>query len=249
MSKKDEELHPLIDCDILVYRCGFAADSQVKRDGNDPEQLDYLHFALGNVKEVMEEVTTRFCPFYRAFLSGSGNFREQVATILPYKGNRDAKHKPKYYKEIKQYLIDVWGAEVINGREADDAIGCAQWAAKDRDTIIVSIDKDLDMIPGPHYNWVKNFAYDVSLNNANLMLFWQMLVGDRTDNIPGIPGIGPVTADKLIMECDSDLARVRTAVQNAYAKQYGPDWESFYNEVAALLWIQRVPDKECPFLR
>lgn len=258
----DSELHPLIDCDILVYRCGFAADAQVKRDlksqnpgiGDDDlaakmQELDYVHYALGNTKEVMDDVIRQFHPEYRAFLSGSGNFREQMATILPYKGNRDPTHKPKYYREIKDYLRDVWGAEVVNGREADDAIGCAQWAAKDRDTIIVSIDKDLDMIPGPHYNWVKNFAYDVSLNNANLMLFYQMLTGDRTDNIPGIPGIGPKTADRMIENLKSELPLVRAAVQQAYKKYYGADWETFYDEVAALLWIQRVPDKECPFLR
>lgn len=258
---QDHELHPLIDCDILVYRCGFAADSQVRRDFKAQDttataeeieealqEEDYVHFALGNVKQVMEEVVGRFNPDYKAYLSGKSNFREQVATILPYKGNRDPSHKPKYYREIKEYLVSVWNATVVEGREADDAIGCDQWGAKSRDTIIVSIDKDLDMIPGPHYNWVKNFAYDVNLNNANLMLFYQMLTGDRTDNIPGIYGVGPKTADRLIESLGSDLGKVRTAVQEAYRKQYGPGWEAAYNEVATLLWIQRVPDKECPYL-
>ena len=127
------KLSALVDMDILVYRCGFAADSEVKKEGYDPEELDYLANALGNVNSTMTKILSKLAPTYRGFLSGNGNFREQVATIKPYKGNRDAKHKPKYYKEIKQHLIDRWNAEVIDGREADDALATIQWAHKDRD--------------------------------------------------------------------------------------------------------------------
>lgn len=263
-----EGLTPLIDCDILVYRCGFAADSQVKRDvleqsGGIPEedlkqileQTDYLNFALGNVKSVMHEVldTFRVAPSpagdkqgYRAFLTGSGNFREQLATILPYKGNRDELHKPKYYREIKSYLVDIWRATVVHGREADDALGCEQWKHKDRSTCIVTIDKDLDMVPGYHYNWVKKEFYDVSLDDANKFLFYQMLTGDRTDNIPGINKIGEVRATKLLDGLDLESAR--NVVISKYREQYGEAWEQAYNEVAGLLWIQRIEGKECPYL-
>ena len=257
--KDVKELTPLIDGDILVYRCGFAADGQVKRDlkeqySDDTELkaamdgLDYEAFALGNVKTTMREITSRFDNEYRLFLTGVGNYREQVATILPYKGNRDPDYKPKYYKQIKAYLRNVWNAEVVDGREADDALGCVQWAAKDRSTIIVSIDKDLDQIPGHHYNWVKDQFYDVSLTMANLMLFRQMLTGDRTDNIPGINQIGDVRAEKILAMHSYELDRVRDTVRNMYRDQYGDGWEQAYMEVGTLLWIQRVEGKECPFL-
>lgn len=256
-----QELKPLIDCDIIVYRCGFAADAQVRRElqQQDPsapkeeveeaqDERDYLHFALGNVKEVMEEITHYFTQDYRAFLTGTGNFREQLATILPYKGNRDPTHKPKYYNEIKEYLKNVWNAEIVHGREADDAIGCAHWAAKDRDTVIVTIDKDLDMLPGYHYNWVKNQFYNMPLRKANLFLFWQMMVGDTTDNIPGIRGIGPKGADRVILANNEELRRVQQAVRAMYNQQYGYELGPLaYNEVADLLWIQRIEGQECPF--
>jgi hypothetical protein len=261
--KQLSELTPLIDGDILVYRCGFAADGQLKRELKEErpdwsaeeikaemDKIDYLDFALGNVKTTINDVlTSRFnTDRYRLFLTGVGNYREQIATILPYKGNRDPDYKPKYYKEIKQYLRDVWNAETIDGREADDALGCAQWAAKDRSTIIVSIDKDLDQIPGNHYNWVKQEFYTVSLEMANLMLFRQMLTGDRVDNIPGIDGIGDVRAEKLLAAHSYQLEPVREAVKNCYRNQYGENWEQAYLEVGSLLWIQRVEDKPCPFL-
>lgn len=257
-----KHLKPLVDGDILQYRCGFAADSQVKKEykennpGASDEEIaaymadyDYVAFALGNTKEVIREVEKLFdSSNMRVFLTGQGNFREQVATILPYKGNRDPSHKPKYYKDIKHYLIDVWKAEVIDGREADDALGCAQWEAKERDTVLCTIDKDLDMIPGHHYNFVKKEYYYVPKQYADMRIFWQMLVGDRTDNIPGIAGIGEVRATKLMDECKGDLEAFRAVVRDKYKDQYGSDWERSYNEVGSLLWIQREDGKECPYL-
>jgi 5'-3' exonuclease len=262
MSKQLHELTPLLDCDIMLYRCGFAADSQVKKDieasgVSDKDEIneilqatDYTNFALGNVKTVMEDLLSAFDAHgdgaYKAFLSGRGNFREQVATLLPYKGNRDELHKPKYYADIKRYLSEVYRAVSIDGREADDALGCEQWACKDRSTCIVTVDKDLDMIPGYHYNWVKKEFYDQDLDTANRFLFYQMLTGDRTDNIPGIKGIGDVRAGKLLRSLGLESARA--VVQEEYQKQYGEHWQQAYNEVATLLWIQRVEGKECPYL-
>lgn len=254
-----ELLKPLLDCDVMVYRCGFAADSQVmaqlKRENPNlsdedlkvlQHELDYTGHALGNAKQVLNEICSKFRGEPRGFLSGDGNFREQVATILPYKGNRPQR-KPKYYKELRHYLIDFHGVELVHGREADDALATAQWAAKDRSTVICTIDKDLDMVPGWHYNWVKNEVYDVSLAYANMRLFYQMLEGDLTDNIPGIRNVGPKTIAKLFENCES-IEDYRRIVQEAYATQYGEGWEAAYNEVARLLWMERLEDRECPFL-
>ena len=243
------QLKPLVDMDLLVYRCGFAADAEVKRSGYDPTEAEYLHNCLHMVNTTMEhKVLGKFSGQYRGFLSGNGNFREQIATIKPYKGNRPDTNKPKYYKEIKKHLVDRWGAEIVHGREADDALGTAQWAAKDLSTILVTIDKDLDSIPGHHFNWVKDEFYFVPLRDANLFHFYQLLNGDTTDNIPGIKGVGPKTIERIWKDCDYDLAKIREAVQGEYRRQYGPEWQRAYEEVSRLLWIERVEGKGCPFL-
>jgi hypothetical protein len=243
------ELTPLVDMDILVYRCGFAADGEVKRAGYDPQDVDYLRNCLHIVNTTMDNKILRKLPSeYRGYISGQGNFRETAATIKPYKGNRDENAKPKYYKQIKEHLIDKYGAIVVHGREADDALGCDQWAAKDGSTIIVSIDKDLDMIPGHHYNWVKDRFYTRSLRNANLQIFAQMLNGDTTDNIPGIQGIGPITIRQVFKDLDYDMDKIRAYVQEQYKLQYGDRWKQAYEEVGLLLWIERVEGKPCPFL-
>ena len=258
----------LIDADVILYRAGFSADSQVlaglrqqvaeeypdwdEQSVKDNAHLrlqdeEYLNFALGNTRTTIETIIDGR-ESYRLFLTGKGNFREQVATMQPYKGNRDPTHKPKYYTEIKQYMIDRWNAEVIEGMEADDAMGIAQWAARDKSTVICSIDKDLLMIPGWHYNIRDKEQKFVTLAEANRMFFWQMLVGDSTDNIPGIKGMGAVRSSKLLDPMLGDEAAMKEAVWEYYIKQYGDNAHNAWNEVAKLLFIKREAEGDCPWL-
>jgi hypothetical protein len=262
-TAEHSHLRPIVDADPIVYRAGFAADSQIKKEYKEQlgeerpiEKEEYLEalasvnyegIALYNADQMVEGILARFKGEPTTYLTGSGNFREHVATILPYQGTRDPTHKPKYFKEIKHRLIDKWGARVVDGCEADDAVATEQWADKSRGTFICTIDKDLDQAPGWNYNYVKEILYDVSVADANRFFFWQMLNGDTSDNIPGIKGVGPKTIAKLFDGVD-DLNQIRSIVQHEYAKQYGTDWERAYHEVGTLLWMVRVEGKGCPFL-
>ena len=89
--------------------------------------------------------------------------------------------------DVRDFLIGQWGAEVCSGYEADDGIGIA---AKD-DSIICSIDKDVKQIPGEHYNFVREEFMVVDEDTASFNFWLSMLVGDTTDNVGGVPGIGP----------------------------------------------------------
>lgn len=258
----------LVDSDVVLYRAGFSADSQVLADLRQQvaaeypdwseedvkenaklrlQDVDYVAFALGNTRTTIETIIEDK-ESYRLFLTGKGNFREQVATLQPYKGNRDPTHKPKYYNEVKQYMIDRWKAEVVEGMEADDAMGIAQWAARDKSTVICSIDKDMLMIPGWHYNLKTKEQKFVTLDEANRMFFWQMLVGDSTDNIPGIKGMGPVRSSKLLDPLLGNVDAMKEAVWDYYIKQYGDNAHNAWNEVAQLLFIKRELEGDCPWL-
>jgi 5'-3' exonuclease len=241
---------PLLDCDVLTYRAGFAADSQAKKEWGKDKYLehDYPEWALGNVKTVINDTMNKLnCSNKNAeyYLTGKGNFREEIATIKKYKGNRDPNHKPKYYKEIRDYLLTVVEATLCEGYEADDAMAMAQWAKPDRSTCIVSIDKDLNMIPGWHFNWISGELYDVGLEEANRNFYLQMLIGDTTDNIPGIKGIGKATAPKLL-PARAGEASWQATVKNLYQKQYGLEYEAAMREVAMLLWMWRKPNDTPP---
>lgn len=256
--KTEKDLKPIIDCDLLRYRCGFAADSAMTKQAKEayPDatpgeiqeilaETDYQGHALQNVKTVVEYILEEFNPEYTAFIQGDGNFRDTLATIKPYKGNRGA-NKPKYYMEIKDYLIDRWNAIPVHGQEADDAMGILQMDNTDKYSVIVSTDKDMLMIPGWHFNWVKKELHYQNIVDANRFFFWQMLVGDTTDNIPGIDQIGVKRATALLD--GQPIDECRRIVQELYQRQYGDFWQQAYYEVGNLLWIRRKPLEECPLL-
>lgn len=238
MTTNLRKLCPLIDGDLYVYRIGFAV--------KDDEPVEY---ALSTVKHAINNVLERFdqAPWHRIFLSGKGNFREDIAKTLVYKGNRDPSMRPFYYQEIKDYLINIHGAEVVDGIEADDAVATLQWQHKDRSTVIVRQDKDLNMIPGYHFNPVKEELKYITLPEANEWFFIQMLWGDRTDNIPGIDGLGEVRSKKLLAPCNREVLRMQEVVKQQYKKAFGEDAERRYKEIANLLWMRREEGQECPY--
>ena len=138
---------------------------------------------------------------FRLFLTGKDNFRDELATIWEYKGNRDRSLRPYWYKEIRQYLIDRWGAEVVDGMEADDAVAILQWNADEEGgTIICTIDKDLENVPGHFYNYHRKEAKYIDFEMAMLTFYRQVLTGDSSDNIPGCFKVGKAMAAKVLPE-------------------------------------------------
>jgi 5'-3' exonuclease len=111
------------------------------------------------------------------------------------------------------------------------------------DSIIISIDKDLDQIPGLKYNWVKDVGYNITPEQGYYNLCMQIMSGDSTDNIPGLPGIGPGKAAKALHGMEDPYSQMRE-VQNMYAMHSGKeDWEEYLLEQGRLVFIRREPDQ------
>lgn len=226
---KTSELNPIVDADYLVYRVGFAV--------KDDEPIEY---ALSTVKHAIHNIWDRFeGKEGTLFLSGKGNFREKIATIQVYKGNRDPSMRPKYYDDIREYLINHHHAIVVQGMEAEDAAGILQYSNKDRSTCIVGVDKDLMTVPGWHWNPVKDEMIYQDVASANEWFWTQVLMGDRTDNIRGIDGLGPKKAEKIIKPCGKDWMKMYEAVLYQYKLQHGDDAKRAMDETAKLVWILR----------
>ena len=170
------------------------------------------------------------------YLTGKGNFRENIEAERGYKDNRDPGHRPKHYRAIKEYLVKNWGAKIVNGMEADDAIGIDAYSRPIDGYIVVSNDKDLDQISGFHYDWTKEHLYFVNDEDSLKMFYKQLLCGDPTDNIKGV--ISEEKADELIDPLSSphDCARVAKEV---YEKKYGELWSDKLDVTGELVWIRK----------
>lgn len=215
----------LIDADILVYRIGFASEDSSEA------------IAKSRMREFVEDLIL-FNGFdsYEGFVSGSSNYRKDIAVTAPYKGNRK-QPKPKHYDFLREYLLKEWEFKLVLDQEADDAIGIRAYEMDVGEFSICSIDKDLDMIRGNHYNFVKDFFYDVTDEEAIFNFYKQVLTGDRVDNIIGIKGIGEVKAKRILEKC-KDEKEMYLAVLEAYEGNSERVLEN-----GQLLWIRRLPNQ------
>ena len=212
----------LIDGDILVYRVAFASQEETEA------------IAKARMSAFVDElVTPSDISSIEGYLTGKGNYRNEIAVTATYKGNRKDVAKPVHYQFLRDYLEKEWGFLMITGQEADDAIGIKAYTMDDNDYIIMTIDKDLDMIKGWHYNFVKKEKYFVKEEDTMRIFYKQVLTGDRTDNIEGLKGIGPVKAERILKECNTE-----EEMYQAVLKAYDGNEERVL-ENGQLLWIRR----------
>ena len=217
----------LVDGDILTYRVGFGCEDFSER------------IAIVKLAEYLEDLVFIHtnCEKARGYLTGKSNYRDDIAKTQTYKGHRLGVAKPKHFDLMREYMEKAWGFEIQEGQEADDAIGIEAYKLDPRDYVICSIDKDLNNLRGWHYNFHKNEMYYVKEEEAIKNFYKQLLTGDRTDNIPGIKGIGDKKADKILdgLEEEEDLYR---AVLEVY--KYNRD---YLLEQGRLLWIRRKKEE------
>ena len=192
-----EEKLLLIDADSIYFKAAyrvFDKDSQKLRPAWKVAIRKAIKAQMHMIMGDNESST------YQVAVKGKNNFRNAIAPT--YKKNR--KEQPDGMKEALNYghgyMLGAYDAIESTGMEADDL--CAIWAHEAREAgiefVIVGIDKDLLQIPGDHYNFDKRTKRTISKDEGHLLLMQQCLTGDSTDNIPGIRGIGPKKAEKLL---------------------------------------------------
>ncbi len=213
-----------------------------------------VEFAFQRMRMLIESILDKTdADSYHAFLTSTdhSNYRYNIAKLQEYKGNRKNMKRPVHYDVLRDYLVQHYNAEVIYNQEADDAMGIMQTKYTDS-TIMCSIDKDLDMIPGYHYNMDTDEIYVATdpgtlriddnrhkLIGRGLKWFYaQMLLGDSADNIPGIPGYGPVRVHDVLAGLNTEQEMIE-ATRAIYLQYYKGCANINYKEVCDLLWIRR----------
>jgi len=193
----------LLDFDIYAFRSAASAER------------DNLNIAISRIEEMIDKTLHETgADEFSGYLSGDNNFRYQI--YPEYKSNR-TQPKPIYLKEVKDYLIEKYKAEVSDGCEADDLLGINQDKTGGVATIICGLDKDLLMVPGMHYTfeisgtsslgkkWTRPMEIQEVSEWEGLKRFYtQILTGDATDGIKGAAGIGKVKAEAILRDCTTE---------------------------------------------
>ena len=146
------------------------------------------------------------------FDSGRKNFRTEI--YPEYKANRStAPEELTIQMPFFRPLVDAfrWPVLAVDGVEADDVIATLVCRARERgwEVVVYSADKDMMQLVGEGVEVIDAMRQHTFTRAAVIEKFgvppeqiadFLALVGDTSDNIPGVEGIGKVTAAKLLQE-------------------------------------------------
>lgn len=197
----------LIDGSAYIYRAYHAIAPLSNRAGVP------THAVLGFVNMVNRLIKDKDPKYLAiAFDSRGPVFRHDIYPL--YKANRPS--MPEDLAQQIPYIKEFVGATNIfcledSGVEADDILATAalEFSGRGNSVVIVSGDKDLLQLVGEGVTvWdpMKDKVMDRAAVKAKYgveperLLDLFALIGDSSDNVPGVPGVGPKTAEKLINE-------------------------------------------------
>ena len=211
-SARTRTMDPLIlvDGSSYLFRAFHAMPSLTNSHGEPTG-------AIYGVVNMLKKLLTDYRPTRLAvvFDAKGETFRSEL--FREYKANR-----PSMPEDLAGQIGDIHSAVramglpllCVEGVEADDVIGTLARQAADEgtDVVIVSGDKDLTQLVGGRITMVdtmKDARYDVDGVREKfgvppeLIIDYLSLVGDTSDNIPGVPKVGPKTAVKWLEEYGS----------------------------------------------
>tara|TARA_R100000234_G_scaffold19296_1_gene10827 strand:+ start:170 stop:895 length:726 start_codon:yes stop_codon:yes gene_type:complete len=214
----------------------------------DADSLLYFEMGRDTLEEAIQGIDQRIeqiiletgAESYIGYLTLGKCFRYDVAKTKPYKYNRKGAMKPPIFYALRAHVQQVHKFRGVSGYEADDMVGIAKdyFTSKGYEAVISSPDKDvLQQMPGKHYNYQKAEFYETSEQHAKDFLWKQVLMGDSTDGIPGIPGLGPKTADAIIDNMPNVLNHHQVVLSQYMAKFDTPEAVEKFAETFKLVYI------------
>ena len=204
----------LIDADWLLYAACSACEYDIRWD----EWIHTLHLEQSDAKSYMTHQVGKWQDATGhkdvvMCLSSYPTFRHQLSA--EYKANRAGRRKPLGLRDMRAWLAAQYETMCHVNLEADDVMGILMTNGSYADPIMVTADKDMRTVPGALLRMDKMEVN--TLDDANRNWMTQALVGDTSDNYPGLKGFGPVKAEKLLVGCKT-LPAMWDAVVGAYRK-------------------------------
>ncbi|QOR36446.1 DNA polymerase I [Clostridium sp. 'deep sea'] len=203
----------LIDGHSLAFRAFYALPLSMQTASGIFTNASYGFTSM--LKKIYKDIQPDY--IIVAFDKSKTTFRNEI--FADYKGTR-GKMPDELHEQIEyiEQLLDAHNIKQIKleGYEADDIIGTISKVAEqkgDIQTIIITGDRDLYQLVDKNtaVYYTKKGISDIDEMNLNAiktkygitpqqLIDVKALMGDKSDNIPGVPGVGEKTALKLITE-------------------------------------------------
>jgi len=233
-KKGDYEIALLIDYGYIFQIC--IANNEVT------DEKTAINILINRLKNLVNNEISGCNGRFIIVGEGKNNFRKAINK--DYKKNREKPYL-RWGKVYRDFLKKHNVMFTIPTYEADDTIATIHTLTESKyksgainyRTCIVSADKDYNQLEGHRYspagyNREAKFLY-VNKKQADYNFWYQMLIGDSTDNIKGIPQVGKATAKWLLVLVDEKNKKLqnrskfkgeytyRDEVYLAYIKKYG----------------------------
>ena len=212
MSAKQSRPFLLVDGSSYLYRAFHVPNLQLLTNARG----EPTGAALG-VVNMLRSLMTDYDPQYMAvvFDARGKTFRHEMYS--EYKANRPSMPEELAVQVEPLFaLVRAMGLPLlqVSGVEADDVIGtlARQASANGMDTVISTGDKDMAQLVDEHVTLVNTMSRTELDSNGVLEKFgvyptqiidFLALTGDASDNIPGVPKVGPKTAAKWLTQYGS----------------------------------------------
>lgn len=201
----------LVDAANILFRAYYAIGPMSNTQGVSTGAL------FGFIRTILKLIES-FKPDYLACVfDGPDNKRQRKALYEHYKSHRTRMPDDLFPQiELAVEFCKLKGVQtfMVEGVEADDTIGTlAQWAKKDNNVFICSSDKDLCQLVEERVKVVHLHKDNLIVDEDKVLEIYGVkphqivdllaLMGDSSDNIPGVEGVGPKTACTWIQKYGS----------------------------------------------
>lgn len=238
-----------IDGDLVAYRCAASCEKQGVVVADFSHAQKRANDMIAGILEATSATS------HKVYLSGANNFRFKVSPL--YKANRTDQRRPEYLEPMREWLVLEYGAQMSDGCEADDLMSIAQ-TQDPENSVICTLDKDLRQVPGNHYTWEiggtsvtgKVWTRPAALTQVSpqeglFNFYWQVMMGDASDNIPGYDGKMRAKVPKFMEGFYEEMQGMQTEEElfDYVIWQYALPHEDLINN-ATCLWMQRYEDED-----
>lgn len=182
----------LIDADTFKYASAAVIEHYDREaDSYSIEPISHAYYNCNSkIKKILKTLQPSEYEVHLTKLGDKTNYRLFIDSN--YKQNRTGR-KPHHLQDVHNFILKRYSAKEQVGQEADDsitirhyALNSLGWDINIRNSIIVSIDKDFDTVPGWHFNPNKKIEYFVTELEAKQNFYLQILTGDTADNVPRV---------------------------------------------------------------